>query len=125
MHIFRVSVDCATREPIPATPAGTIFRSYADCMQSPELVENVQRVAELATGERCTLMCAEAVPWRCHRSPIGDALLVRGVGVEDIIGPGNASRTPSRRSPRWMDCRLPIPPSVDALRLVSAIDRPE
>ena len=64
------------------------FRGYADYMQSPEFAENVERVAQLATGERCTLMCAEAVPWRCHRSLIGDALLVRGVGVEDIIGPG-------------------------------------
>ena len=57
-------------------------------MQSTEFAENVQRVAELAIGERCALMCAEAIPWRCHRSLIGDALLVRGVGVEDIIGPG-------------------------------------
>jgi uncharacterized protein (DUF488 family) len=63
------------------------FRGYADYMQSPEFGENVQWVAELASTERCVLMCAEAVPWRCHRSMIGDALLVRGVRVEDIIGP--------------------------------------
>lgn len=63
------------------------FRGYADYMQSPEFAENVQWVAELASTERCALMCAEAVPWRCHRSMIGDALLVRGVRVEDIIGP--------------------------------------
>jgi len=69
------------------------FRGYADYMQSPEFAENVQRVAELATSERCALMCAEAVPWRCHRSLIGDALLVRGVRVEDIIvGPGKRKR---------------------------------
>lgn len=63
------------------------FRGYADYMQTPEFAENVQSVAELAGTERCVLMCAEAVPWRCHRSMIGDALLVRGVRVEDIIGP--------------------------------------
>ncbi len=63
------------------------FRGYADYMQSAEFTENVQWVAELASTERCVLMCAEAVPWRCHRSMIGDALLVRGVRVEDIIGP--------------------------------------
>jgi len=63
------------------------FRGYADYMQSPEFAENVQWVAELASIERCVLMCAEAVPWRCHRSMIGDALLVRGLHVEDIIGP--------------------------------------
>lgn len=62
------------------------FRGYADYMQSPEFAENVQRVADLADTERCVLMCAEAVPWRCHRSMIGDALLVRGFRVEDIIG---------------------------------------
>ena len=62
------------------------FRGYADYMQSAEFAENVQWVVELASAERCVLMCAEAVPWRCHRSLIGDALLVRGFRVEDIIG---------------------------------------
>jgi uncharacterized protein (DUF488 family) len=63
------------------------FRGYADYMQSLEFADNVQWVADLARTERCVLMCAEAVPWRCHRSMIGDALLVRGIRVEDIIGP--------------------------------------
>lgn len=63
------------------------FRGYADYMQSAEFADNVEWVANLARTERCVLMCAEAVPWRCHRSMIGDALLVRGVRVEDIIGP--------------------------------------
>ena len=63
------------------------FRGYADYMQTPEFAENVGQVARLAADERCVLMCAEAVPWRCHRSLIADALTVRGVRVEDIIGP--------------------------------------
>lgn len=63
------------------------FRGYADYMQSPEFADNVRWVADLARAKRCVLMCAEAVPWRCHRSMIGDALLVRGFRVEDIIGP--------------------------------------
>ena len=63
------------------------FRGYADYMQTDEFNENVQRVVELANSNRCALMCAEAVPWRCHRSLIGDALLVRGIRVEDIVGP--------------------------------------
>jgi len=63
------------------------FRGYADYMQSADFAENVDELVELAHSQRCALMCAEAVPWRCHRSMIGDALLVRGVGVEDIIGP--------------------------------------
>ncbi|MCC7326845.1 MAG: DUF488 domain-containing protein [Burkholderiales bacterium] len=62
------------------------FRGYADYMQTPEFADSLRRVMELAVTERCALMCAEAVPWRCHRSLIGDALLVRGFRVEDIIG---------------------------------------
>lgn len=63
------------------------FRGYADYMQTAEFAENVDEVAQLARTTRCVLMCAEAVPWRCHRSMVGDALLVRGIRVEDIIGP--------------------------------------
>ncbi len=63
------------------------FRGYADYMQSPEFARNMDELAELARRERCALMCAEAVPWRCHRSMIGDALLVRDFTVEHIIGP--------------------------------------
>ena len=61
------------------------FRGYADYMQTPEFAANVQDVMELAGNQRCALMCAEVVPWRCHRSLIADALTVRGVRVEDII----------------------------------------
>ena len=61
------------------------FRGYADHMQTAEFSENVQEVMELAEHERCALMCAEAVPWRCHRSLIADALILRGARVEDII----------------------------------------
>ena len=61
------------------------FRGYADYMQTPEFEHGVKQVMELALRERCVLMCAEAVPWRCHRSLIADALTVRGVRVEDII----------------------------------------
>ena len=60
------------------------FRGYADYMQSSEFADNVQWVANLARTERCVLMCAEAVPWRCHRSLIADALLARGIEVQEI-----------------------------------------
>lgn len=63
------------------------FRGYADYMQSSEFGDAVDWVAELARTELCTLMCAEAVPWRCHRSMVADALIIRGVRVEDILGP--------------------------------------
>ncbi|MDD1644627.1 MAG: DUF488 domain-containing protein [Methylococcaceae bacterium] len=61
------------------------FRGYADYMQTPEFAENLADLIELAKQERVVLMCAEAVPWRCHRSLIADALLIRGVRVEEII----------------------------------------
>lgn len=67
------------------------FRGYADYMQTAEFAEGVEHVMTLAREQRCVLMCAEAVPWRCHRSLIGDALTVRGVRVEDIIGPRGRS----------------------------------
>lgn len=61
------------------------FRGYADYMQTAEFAANVDAVIELARDKSCALMCAEAVPWRCHRSLVADALLVRGVHVDDII----------------------------------------
>jgi hypothetical protein len=73
-------------------------------MQTPEFAANVQAVVELAGLERCTLMCAEAVPWRCHRSLIADALILRGVRVEDIIGKGPRklhAMTPWARTDGW------------------------
>jgi uncharacterized protein (DUF488 family) len=73
------------------------FRGYADYMQTPEFAANVDEVAQLARTRRCVLMCAEAVPWRCHRSMVADALLVRGVRVEHIIGP--QKRRPHKLTP--------------------------
>ncbi len=61
------------------------FRGYADYMQTAEFAESIDRLIELANEERIAIMCAEAVPWRCHRSLIGDALTVRGIRVEDIM----------------------------------------
>ncbi len=73
------------------------FRGYADYMQSPEFAICLQQAIALAEQQRCALMCAEAVPWRCHRSLIADALVLRGIPVEDIIGPHG--RTPHRLTP--------------------------
>jgi hypothetical protein len=61
------------------------FRGYADYMATEEFREGLERLLQLAKTKRTAIMCAEAVPWRCHRSLIGDALLVLGVQVEDIM----------------------------------------
>jgi uncharacterized protein (DUF488 family) len=60
------------------------FRGYADYMQTPAFAQALDRCIVLAREEPAVLMCAEAVPWRCHRSLIADALLVRGIAAEEI-----------------------------------------
>ena len=61
------------------------FRGYADYMQTPEFVQSLEEIIRLANRNLVVLMCAEAVPWRCHRSLIADALVVRGIRTEDIM----------------------------------------
>jgi len=60
------------------------FRGYADYMQTPDFRRGISQLLELAV-KQTAIMCAEAVPWRCHRSMIGDALLARGYEVVDIF----------------------------------------
>ena len=61
------------------------FRGYADYMQTPEFRENLEVLIQLASQTPTAIMCAEAVPWRCHRSLIADALTARGIMVLDIL----------------------------------------
>jgi len=68
------------------------FQGYADYMQTEEFELALQRLIELASNRRVALMCAEAVPWRCHRSLIADALLARRVPVEHIMSRGKRQR---------------------------------
>ena len=66
------------------------FRGFADYMQTLEFAAGLKALIEAAGDERIAIVCAEAVPWRCHRSLIADALTVRGYPVEHILG---AART--------------------------------
>lgn len=68
------------------------FRAYADYMDGDEFRSALRDVMEMAVERRVALMCAEAVPWRCHRRLIADALVARGVEVRHILGPGRADR---------------------------------
>lgn len=63
----------------------TSFRGYADYMQTDEFAAGLEELLKLAESKTVAIMCAEAVPWRCHRSLIGDALIVRGHTVIDIF----------------------------------------
>jgi len=66
------------------------FRGFADYMQTPEFEAGLEKLIQRAARQQTAIMCAETVPWRCHRSLIADALKVRGVQVEHIM---STSRT--------------------------------
>lgn len=61
------------------------FRGFADYMQTAPFAEALQKLLKLAAEKPTAIMCAEAVPWRCHRSLIADALTARGYQVRDIM----------------------------------------
>jgi uncharacterized protein (DUF488 family) len=89
------------RRPRPDSPnmgwKNTSFRGYADYMQTPDFTENLEALLRLTREETIALMCAEAVPWRCHRSLIADALSVRGIVAEHIMSP--TRRQPHKLTP--------------------------
>ncbi len=66
------------------------FRGYADYMETPAFGAALSRLIEQGSAQRTTVMCAEAVPWRCHRQLLADALLARGIEVRHILGTGRA-----------------------------------
>jgi uncharacterized protein (DUF488 family) len=86
------------------------FQGYADYMLTPEFEHGLQELLARAARERLVLMCAEAVPWRCHRSLIADALVVRGVTVEHILGAARTQRHAVRPWARVEGVRITYPP---------------
>ena len=82
------------RHPRPDSPntrwRNTSFRGYADYMQTSEFASGIKKLIDLASKKMVVIVCAEAVPWRCHRSLIGDALTVRGITVTDIFSLTNS-----------------------------------
>ncbi len=75
----------ARRDSVNTGWRNTSFRGYADYMQTPEFEQSLDELIQLANQEQVVVMCAEAVPWRCHRSLIGDALLIRKISTENIM----------------------------------------
>jgi uncharacterized protein (DUF488 family) len=100
------------------------FRGYADHMQTPEFEEGLSQLRTLAREGPVAVMCAEAVPWRCHRSLLADALLARGVVVEHIVGKGRTrphrltpfARIDRRRVTYPPERASPAPAAGDAAR---------
>ncbi len=103
----------ASPDSVNAAWRNASFRGYADYMQTPAFAQNLANVVDLAAAERVALMCAEAVPWRCHRSLIADALLVRGVAVEEIVS--ETRRSPHKLTPfARVDGTSVTYPAIDA-----------
>jgi uncharacterized protein (DUF488 family) len=90
------------------------FRGFADYMQTPEFRENLQSLINVGQQQRVALMCAEAVPWRCHRSLIADALVVQGLRVEHIMSGIKCLSHSLRPWARVKGTRVSYPPDLSA-----------
>ncbi len=92
------------------------FRGYADYMQTDGFAAGLASLLGIAEREKTAIMCAEAVPWRCHRSLIADALVARGHRVEDILGPHTARAHELTPWARVTDGRVTYPAPEEAPR---------
>jgi len=90
------------------------FRGFADYMLTESFEAGLAELRELAGARAVAIMCAEAVPWRCHRSLIADALVVRGARVEHIASPTRASLHRPTPFARVEDGRITYPASGEA-----------
>ncbi|WP_405935412.1 DUF488 domain-containing protein [Streptomyces sp. NBC_00726] len=86
------------------------FRDYADYMATDAFREGLDELLELAEDTRPAIMCSEAVPWRCHRRLITDALIVAGAEVVDILSPTSTRPAVLNEDARVRDGRLTYPP---------------
>lgn len=104
-HIAELGGRRGTARPAEPSPNGfwrvAGFRNYADHALTDDFAEGFARLRDLGARQRSAVMCAEAVPWRCHRRIIADYLIAAGETVCHILGPGRvdpAALTPGARS---------------------------
>lgn len=90
------------------------FQAYADYMDSTEFRDALARTLERAREDKTVIMCAEAVPWRCHRRLISDAAVARGFEVRHILGPGRSETHELNPAARILDGDRLIYPDADA-----------
>ena len=88
-----------------------LFRGYTDYMDTSPFKQALDRCVALAQEERVVLMCAEAVPWRCHRSLIADALLARGIEVRELASAMHARPYSLTSWARISGARVTYPPA--------------
>jgi uncharacterized protein (DUF488 family) len=99
-----------TRDSINTGWKNASFRGFADYMQTPEFAAAIDALIKIAAEETTAIMCAEAVPWRCHRSLVADALVARKIDVEHILSATRAqphSITPFARV-RGLEITYPV-----------------
>jgi uncharacterized protein (DUF488 family) len=107
------------RRPLPGSPNGgwrnSGFRGFADYMQTEPFTCELEALIRSARAERIAIMCAEAVPWRCHRSLVADALILRRVTVEHIIDENHSLPHKLTAFARVDGTRLTYPPPQSEL----------
>jgi uncharacterized protein (DUF488 family) len=90
------------------------FRAYADFMLTPGFERIMQEMEQLVASKRIAIMCAEAVPWRCHRQLLADAFLVRGFSVRHIMNDGcHEHHLPPFALPKGTEIFYPASPQFD------------
>jgi len=95
------------------------FRGYADHMQTPAFAAALAELVQMSAAERVAIMCAEAVPWRCHRSLLADALTARGLRVLHITAPDRPAAHALTPFARVENGRVIYPPEQATLTLHS------
>jgi uncharacterized protein (DUF488 family) len=107
------------RHPRPDSPntgwRNASFRGYADYMQTAEFTGHLEALIDLGERERLAVMCAEAVPWRCHRSLLADALTARGIRVEHILTEARGDPHTLHAWARLDGTRVIYPPATPTL----------
>ncbi|HET7341309.1 MAG TPA: DUF488 domain-containing protein [Methylomirabilota bacterium] len=103
----------ARRDSVNTAWRNASFRGYADYMQTGEFARHLDTLLTLAAATPTAIMCAESVPWRCHRSLISDALVARGVEVRHILSATRADRHVLSQTARVEDGRLTYPGPID------------
>lgn len=105
----------ARKDSVNAGWRNASFRGYADYMQTQDFADALAQLVAWVKERPTAIMCAEAVPWRCHRSLIADALIVRGFEVRDIMTPGSARLHKLNPMAKRRGQRVIYPTAVPAL----------
>jgi uncharacterized protein (DUF488 family) len=105
----------ARKDSINLGRRNTSFRGYADYMQTDEFEAALTRALELAATSPTALMCAEAVPWRCHRSLVADALVVRDIRILEIVSAAEPKEHALTPFARVLGTQITYPPDQSSL----------